>query len=166
MHLPELSMNTLIFALLGLGFVLAFFAGEGRVKKLAAGSLVGFLVATQLGEFAHVQLAKVSFIPDLSVGTVQIILLIGVTLLFNLGKVHHVEGRPRVSVESIVTALITMAFLFTAVLTFVGESTRSAWLSDYNLVALMYNWRLLLLGLTAGGLLLIEVMGANTKKPR
>jgi len=63
-------------------------------------------------------------------------------------------------------ALITVAFLFTAVLTFVGESTRSAWLNDYNLVALLYNWRLLLLGLTAGGLLLIEIMGANTKKPR
>ena len=159
-------MNTLIFALLGAGFVLAFFAGEGRVKKLAAGSLVGFLVATQLGEFALAQLSKLSFAPDYSIGTVQITLLVTVTLLFNLGKVHHVEGRPRVSIESIMVALITVAFLFTAVLTFVGESTRSGWLNDYNLVALLYNWRLLLLGLTAGGLLLIEIMGANTKKPR
>lgn len=159
-------MNTLIFALLGAGFVLAFFAGEGRVKKLAAGSLVGFLVATQLAEFMLAQLSKLSFFPEYSIGTVQIVLLVAVTLLFNLGKVHHVEGRPRVSIESIVVALITMAFLFTAVLTFVGESTRSAWLNDYNLVALLYNWRLLLLGLTAGGLLLIEIMGANTKKPR
>ncbi len=159
-------MNTLIFALLGAGFVLAFFAGEGRVKKLAAGSMVGFLVATQLGEFALAQLSKLSFVPEYSIGTVQITLLVTVTLLFNLGKVHHVEGRPRVSIESIMVALITVAFLFTAVLTFVGESTRSGWLNDYNLVALLYNWRLLLLGLTAGGLLLIEIMGANTKKPR
>lgn len=159
-------MNTLIFALLGAGFVLAFFAGEGRVKKLAAGSLVGFLVATQLGEYALDQLAKLSFIPEYSIGTVQITLLVVVTLLFNLGKVHQVEGRPRVSIESIMVALITMAFLFTAVLTFVGESTRSGWLNDYNLVALLYTWRLLLLGLTAGGLLLIEIMGTNTKRPR
>lgn len=159
-------MNTLIFALLGAGFVVAFFSGEGRVKKLAAGSLVGFLVATQLGEFVLVQLSKLSFVPEYSIGTIQIALLIAVTLLFNLGKVHHVEGRPRVSIESIAVALITMAFLFTGVLTFVGESTRSAWLDDYNLVALLYNWRLLILGLTAGGLLLVEIMGANTKKPR
>lgn len=159
-------MNTIIFALLGAGFVVAFFAGEGRVKKLAAGSLVGFLVATQLGESALTQLTKLSFIPDYSLGTVQIVLLIAITLLFNLGKVHHVEGRPRVSIESVMVALITMAFLFTSVLGFVGESTRSTWLNDYNLVALLYNWHLLLLGLTAGGLLLIEIMGANTKKPR
>ena len=159
-------MNTLIFALLGAGFVIAFFAGEGRVKKLAAGSLVGFLVATQIGEFVLTQKSKLDFMPEYSIGTVQIALLIVVTLLFNLGKVHHVEGRPRVSIESITVALITMAFLFSAVLTFVGESTRSEWLNDYNLVALVYTWRLLLLGLTAGGLLVIEIMGANTKKPR
>lgn len=164
--MPNLSFNTILFATLGAGFVLAFFAGEGRVKKLAAGSLVGYLVAMQLGDFVLAQLSKVSLIPSLSLGTVQIILLAAVTLLFNLGKVNHIEGRPRVNVESIVVAIITAAFIFTTVLGFLGEETRSSLLNDYNLAAMLYNWRLLLLGLTAGGLILIEIMGANTKKPR
>ena len=164
--MPTLSFNTILFSALGAVLVLAFIAGEGRVKKLAAGSLVGYLVALQFGDFVLSQLGKLSFVPELSLGTVQIILLVVVTLLFNLGKVHHIEGRTRVNVESIAVAIITAAFIFTAILGFLGEETRSNLLNEYNLAAMLYNWRLLLLGLTAGGLILIEIMGANTKKPR
>jgi hypothetical protein len=164
--MPDLSFNTVLFASLGAGFALAFFAGEARVRKLAAGALVGYLVAIQLGEFVLAQLGKVSFIPELSLGTVQIILFAFITLSFNLGRAHQVEGRPRVNVESIVVAVITATFIFTSVLGFLGEETRSGLMNDYNLAAMLYEWRLLLLGLTAGGLILLEVMGANTKKPR
>ncbi len=156
----------MILASLGAGLVLAFVAGEGRVKKLATGSLVGFLVATQLGELVHAQLAKVSFMPDWSLATVQLVLFAVGTLLFNLGKVHHVEGRQRVNAVSIAVAVITMAFIFASVLGFLTDSTRARLLNDYNLAAMLYNWHLVLLGLTAAGLIILEIMGANTKKPR
>ncbi len=164
--MPELSFNTALFVALGAGFAIAFFAGEGRVKKLAAGSLVGYLIALQLGEFASAQLAKLSFLPELSLATVQLGIFILVAILFNLGKTHHIDGRPRVNVESIAVAIITAAFIFTTVLGFLDESTRSQLINDYNLAALLYQWRLLLLGLTAGGLLVIEILGANTRRPR
>jgi len=164
--MPELSFNTALFVALGVGFAIAFFAGEGRVKKLAAGSLVGYLIALQLGEFAVTQLTKLSFLPELSLATVQLAIFALVTLLFNLGKTHHIDGRPRVNVESIAVAIITAAFIFTTVLGFLDDSTRNQLTTDYNLAAMLYEWRLLLLGLTAGGLLLVEVLGANTRKPR
>lgn len=136
------------------------------MKKLAAGSLVGYLVALQLGEFVLAQVSKLSFVPELSLSTVQLILFALVTLLFNMGKTHHIEGRPRVNIESVTVAFFAAAFIFASVLSFLSESTRSQLVSDYNLAAMLYEWRLLLLSLTAGGLLLIEIMGANTKKPR
>ncbi len=166
MNLPSLSFNTLILAGVVGAFAVAFFAGEGRVKKLAAGSLVGYLAAMQLGQLAQEQLAKVSFVPDASVGTVQLILFGLVAVLFNLGKVHHVEGRPRVSIESVAVGVITCLFVFTSVLGFMGESTRQDLLTNYNLAAQLYSLRLLWLGLTVSGLILIEVMGGNTKRPR
>lgn len=165
-NLPAINPNTILLVAGAGGLGLAFLAGEGRVKKFATGSLVGFLFASQIGALAQAQLAKLSFVPDLSIGAVQIILLAVVALLFNLGKIHHVEGRPRVSVESIGLAVITAAFLFTAVLSFVGAETRKAITTDYNLAAMLYSWRLLLLGLTAGGLVVVEILGANTKKPK
>ncbi len=152
--------NVYVFAVVGAFFVLAFLFGEGRLKRIATALLAGFFVADQLGGFLAKQL-DASISGPIDPASVQLIVLLVVTLGLSLGKTPSVGGR--FGLRSFILAFLTAATLIGYTHSYLAQEAASKVLNEYNLIALAADNRLWLLTAMTAWLIIITLWKRKTK---
>lgn len=146
-----------VLAALAVIVVVSILLKEERVKRIAIGSLIGWFAAISFVTPLMPWVAKIKYF-TVTQSTLQLAIFGIVTLLIGLSRVPRDKVRPdRVSVKSVTLMLLTIGSIALAVLTFLPNGLRDRLVTDYNLVAMLYNVRVWWMMATVGCLVLVAL---------
>ncbi len=130
---------------------------EERVKRMAIGCLIGWFAAVSFAIPLMPLVTSIKYFP-ITQSTLQLFIFGLVTILIGFSRVPRDKVRPdKVSIRSVGLMLLTIGMIALAVLTFLPESIRGRLVTDYNLVAMLYNVRIWWMMATVGCLVVVAL---------
>ncbi len=148
---PSTQILIAFVALLAIGLVL----GEIRMQRIAMSSYVGLVIATFLGGPLYKLLTNVKFV-DLGESAIKIILFVATVLLLSFHRKSDFMHKGKISIKSAILSFLTAGFISTSILNMLNQATLNKFLTDYNIVAMLYTFRFWFMGLTAAWIVIMN----------
>ncbi|MBA3678918.1 hypothetical protein H0W80_01855 [Candidatus Saccharibacteria bacterium] len=156
-HLPQITFNLILFALLGGLSALGFLFGENRLKSISYGAFMSFFIVFVSSETAMNDLAtKINFpIITAKLGFIALVC----TALF-LGALID-QKKARNKIRSIPLAFITGLFICGYGVGLLPAKAQQSLVTDFNLAAQIYNFRMFFMVALAIWLVVIQFIPAK-----
>lgn len=158
--IPEITFNLVFFSLIGLLCGLGFLFGENRLKALSYGGILALFI---------LQMSADSMVNDLTskvnapIAMAKIGFVAVICAAFFVGAVLH-QKKARFKVRAIPLGVITALALTGYSIGLLTEKARETLTTDYNLAAMVYNFRFILLLVLGAWLLIIQFIPDKSDK--
>ena len=143
MNLPiigTLSVDLVIIATVVALVLFMIVLGHGKLRNLALASYVGWVLAAEFAATVH------GVAGSLSLGTIRLVLYVAPILLLEFGRRHQDAGPRQGLIFGLVMAVATAALIISGVLTQFDPGTRETITGSSQIAFLIYNLRLVWLG--------------------
>jgi len=121
--------------------------GELRMQRVAFSAYVGLVISIFLSDSISKFLIDTKLL-NLDNSAVKIILFIATILLLSFHKKGDFAIKSKISIKSAILSFLTAGFILSNILSMLNPTTLNKLLTDYQVIAMIYDFKLWFIALT------------------